>query len=188
MKFSMLFFALIAFDTGISGCGKSDRDTSVQDGSSSSPRMPGMDHSSHDAGSGSSTMADMPGMSHAAQIEESAAAKSPSSKVSLMPGMEGISQLSNEDQAVAVRQHMCPVTDEMLGSIGKPIKVTVKEQEVWLCCDSCKKKLLANPDEYLAKLHGDHGSMKHISDHKGKRSQRDRHRSQRDRHEMLVLR
>jgi len=34
------------------------------------------------------------------------------------------------------------------------IAVTVKGQDVWLCCEGCKKDIEANPDEYLAKLNG----------------------------------
>jgi YHS domain-containing protein len=36
--------------------------------------------------------------------------------------------------------------------MGAPVKMEVKGQTVFLCCPGCKDKLLANPDEYLAKL------------------------------------
>ena len=36
--------------------------------------------------------------------------------------------------------------------MGEPVKVVVKERTVFLCCDGCTKKLLADPDKYLAKL------------------------------------
>jgi uncharacterized membrane protein len=75
--------------------------------------------------------------------------------------IEGLSQLSETERASAEKQLRCPVSDELIGAMGKPIKVTVKEQDVWLCCDSCKKKLLANPDEYLFKLNGNHNSPQH---------------------------
>ncbi len=63
-----------------------------------------------------------------------------------------LAKLSPEDAASAARQHVCPVGGEMLGTMGAPQKVEVNGQEVWLCCDGCKDTLLANPDEYLAKL------------------------------------
>ena len=51
-----------------------------------------------------------------------------------------------------MKQHFCPVSGEMLGSMGVPEKVDVNGQPVWICCDGCKDKLLADPDKYLAKL------------------------------------
>ena len=63
-----------------------------------------------------------------------------------------LAKLSPEDAAAAQRQHMCPVSGEMLGTMGAPLKIDVKDQQVWICCEGCKDKLLASPDEYLAKL------------------------------------
>jgi YHS domain-containing protein len=34
----------------------------------------------------------------------------------------------------------------------KPYKTVVKGRTVFLCCDSCEKKLQENSDKYLAKL------------------------------------
>ena len=56
------------------------------------------------------------------------------------------------DKELIEEQKTCPVTDEPLGSMGKPVKVMVKGRAVFLCCAGCKKKLLANPDKYLKKL------------------------------------
>ena len=63
-----------------------------------------------------------------------------------------LAKLPEADRLAAEKQHMCPVSGEMLGSMGVPLKVAVNGQDVFLCCDGCKDKLLANPDEYLAKL------------------------------------
>ena len=63
-----------------------------------------------------------------------------------------LAKLSPEDAATAERQHMCPVRGEMLGTMGAPLKIDVKDQQVWICCEGCKDKLLASPDEYFAKL------------------------------------
>lgn len=63
-----------------------------------------------------------------------------------------LAKLSPEDAASAEKQHFCPVSGEMLGTMGAPKKIDVNGQHVWICCDGCKDKLLANPDEYLAKL------------------------------------
>ena len=53
------------------------------------------------------------------------------------------------------KTHICPVSGEMLGTMGAPLKIDVNGQQVWICCDACKDKLLASPDEYLAKLKKD---------------------------------
>lgn len=83
-----------------------------------------------------------------------------------MAGMEkGLSELSEADRAAAMKQHVCPVTGEMLGTMGKPIKVTVKDQDVWVCCSGCTKQLKEDPDKYLAKLQ-DHAGHEDHSDHK----------------------
>lgn len=63
-----------------------------------------------------------------------------------------LAKLSPEDAASAEKQHICPVSGEMLGTMGAPQKVDVNNQQVWICCDGCKDKLLENSDKYLAKL------------------------------------
>jgi len=63
-----------------------------------------------------------------------------------------LAELSPEDRALAEKQRICPVTGELLGSMGAPMKVEVKGQTVFICCEGCKEELLAKPDEYLAKL------------------------------------
>ena len=65
---------------------------------------------------------------------------------------EGLAGLSEEDRASAMKQHFCPVSGEMLGTMGKPIKMSIKDQEVWICCSGCKENLESDPDKYLAKL------------------------------------
>jgi hypothetical protein len=44
------------------------------------------------------------------------------------------------------------VSGEPLGSMGTPVKVTVKNRDVWICCEGCRGRLMRNPDTYLAKL------------------------------------
>jgi hypothetical protein len=63
-----------------------------------------------------------------------------------------LAKLSPEDAASAEKQHMCPVSGEMLGTMGAPQKIDVNGRNVWICCDGCKDQLLEKPDEYLAKL------------------------------------
>lgn len=74
---------------------------------------------------------------------------------------EELAKLSDPDRESAMKQHYCPVSDEMLGTMGAPIKLTVNEQEVWICCDGCREKLTDDPEKYLAKIgepdHAEHG-------------------------------
>jgi hypothetical protein len=63
-----------------------------------------------------------------------------------------VAKLTPEEQAAASAQHMCPVSDEELGSMGDPIKVTVKGRDVYVCCDACIEEVQNNPDKYLAIL------------------------------------
>lgn len=65
---------------------------------------------------------------------------------------EAFAALSPEDHAAAEKQGTCPVSGGALGSMGTPIKVTVKDRDVFICCSGCEEKLKADPDTYLAKL------------------------------------
>ncbi len=64
---------------------------------------------------------------------------------------KGLTELSPEDRAAAIKQGVCPVSGEPLGSMGTPKKVTVKGQTVFLCCLSCEEDLRKEPDKFLAK-------------------------------------
>ena len=46
----------------------------------------------------------------------------------------------------------CPVSDEDLGSMGKPVKVTFDGTDVYLCCKSCLKDFNKDPAKYVAKV------------------------------------
>jgi len=65
---------------------------------------------------------------------------------------EGLAELSAEDRALAEKQRTCPVSGELLGSMGKPYKVTVKGRTVFLCCEGCEAKIKKDPDKYLEKI------------------------------------
>ncbi len=89
----------------------------------------------------------------AAVQSEAAPADKPVQQAEEDPSVaKALAQLSAEDRAIAVKQVVCPVSGETLGKMGSPVKMEVQGQTVFLCCSGCKDKLLANPDEYLAKL------------------------------------
>lgn len=63
-----------------------------------------------------------------------------------------LAELSPADKSLAENQRICPVSGELLGSMGAPIKVEVLGQQVFICCAGCKTELLEKPEEFLAKL------------------------------------
>ena len=53
---------------------------------------------------------------------------------------------------MARRHKICPVTGEPLGSMGKPSKLSVQGQTVFICCPGCEEALRQHPQKYLTKL------------------------------------
>jgi Cu(I)/Ag(I) efflux system membrane fusion protein len=66
--------------------------------------------------------------------------------------IEAFPKLSASDRALAESQRICPVTELQLGSMGTPIKVLVNGRPVFICCEGCRERLLAEPVKYLDKL------------------------------------
>ena len=65
--------------------------------------------------------------------------------------MEALASLSEEDRALAKSQKFCAVmTDSPLGSMGKPIKIDINGQPVFLCCKGCKTRAMNDPEATLA--------------------------------------
>ncbi|WP_145382524.1 hypothetical protein [Botrimarina mediterranea] len=66
---------------------------------------------------------------------------------------EALAGLDADDRKLAEAQKFCAVmTDNLLGSMGTPVKVDVNGETVFLCCDGCKGKALRKADETLAKV------------------------------------
>jgi hypothetical protein len=64
-----------------------------------------------------------------------------------------LAKLDLADRKLAEAQRFCAVENEnWLGSMGTPVKIIVKDQPAFLCCKSCQKKALADPDKTLAKV------------------------------------
>lgn len=62
---------------------------------------------------------------------------------------EALAQLPAEDRAAAEQQKTCPVSGELLGSMGVPVKVHVAGRDVFICCEGCRGDLMSDPDKYL---------------------------------------
>ena len=59
-------------------------------------------------------------------------------------------KLSAEDRALVDEQDYCAVqTKNKLGGMGVPMKVMVKDQPVFLCCEGCKSTAEEDPDKTL---------------------------------------
>ncbi len=46
-------------------------------------------------------------------------------------------------------QKNCPVSGQPLGSMGKPIAMSIRGQTIYVCCEGCIAKVNANPEKYL---------------------------------------
>lgn len=66
---------------------------------------------------------------------------------------QSLAKLSPEDRKLAQEQKYCALeTDNLLGSMGAPVKVMVKDKPVFLCCKGCKEDALQDADKTLAKV------------------------------------
>jgi len=66
--------------------------------------------------------------------------------------LKNIEQLPEADRPLAIKQRICPVTGAALGSMGVPVKITLRGQTVFLCCKGCIGQAKRSPDEILKKL------------------------------------
>ncbi len=66
-----------------------------------------------------------------------------------------ISSATQADASLIRKQAKCPVMDEPLGSMGQPVKVTIGNKPIFLCCKGCIKKIQAHPAKYLSMVHGE---------------------------------
>lgn len=58
----------------------------------------------------------------------------------------------SEDDTMIARQKLCPVTDEPLGSMGRPVKLIVDGRPVFVCCKGCEGELRSDAKKYMAKV------------------------------------
>ncbi|APW60127.1 TRASH domain-containing protein [Paludisphaera borealis] len=63
-----------------------------------------------------------------------------------------IKELPADDQAVALAQAVCPVSDEHLGAMGAPIKVSAEGRTFYICCKGCQKDVKDDAKAVVAKL------------------------------------
>ena len=73
----------------------------------------------------------------------------PAATPRVVPATLSITRSKAADQAAINAQRVCKVSGEPLGSMGTPIKVVRGDRAIFLCCQSCVKRIQANPDPYL---------------------------------------
>jgi YHS domain-containing protein len=63
-----------------------------------------------------------------------------------------IKKLPADQQAAALEQKICPISDEHLGSMGVPIRVEADGKTAFLCCDGCVGAFKKDPAAAFTKL------------------------------------
>lgn len=64
-----------------------------------------------------------------------------------------LAKLSAADRRLAEEQRFCPIqTDVRLGEMGAPVVVEIMGRKVFLCCKSCKKDAVKEPEKTLAQV------------------------------------
>lgn len=57
-----------------------------------------------------------------------------------------------DDASMIAYQKICPVTKMKLGSMGKPTKMKVGSQMVYLCCKGCEHSMKKNPNQFMPSI------------------------------------
>ena len=64
-----------------------------------------------------------------------------------------LDKLGPQDRKLAEEQKWCAIENEnLLGSMGTPIKIMIKDQPVFVCCKGCVKSAKKDPDKTLEKV------------------------------------
>ena len=64
-----------------------------------------------------------------------------------------LAELAPDDRKQAEAQRFCVVAeDSRLGSMGAPIKLMIKGQPVFLCCEGCEGEALSDPEATLSRV------------------------------------
>ncbi|MGE0535147.1 MAG: efflux RND transporter periplasmic adaptor subunit [Pirellulales bacterium] len=64
-----------------------------------------------------------------------------------------LASLAPADRAAAAAQRSCPIlANSLLGSMGPPVKLSIGDQTVFVCCGACKTSALADPQKTIARV------------------------------------
>jgi hypothetical protein len=87
-----------------------------------------------------------------AKDARSASAAKDSDKSEANEVAANLKQLDEADRKLAEKQKYCPIGGGLLGSMGKPHKMTVKGRTIFLCCPHCAEEVNTDPDGALKKV------------------------------------
>ncbi len=64
-----------------------------------------------------------------------------------------LAKLDAKDRQLAQQQEYCPILkNSKLGSMGRPVKLTLQGETVFLCCTACIDEAKANPEKTVARV------------------------------------
>jgi multidrug efflux pump subunit AcrA (membrane-fusion protein) len=63
-----------------------------------------------------------------------------------------LAKLLPDDRMSAQAQRLCPIRNDVLGSMGVPVKLTLDGKPVFLCCKGCVADATADPGKTLARV------------------------------------
>jgi YHS domain-containing protein len=66
--------------------------------------------------------------------------------------IDAIKKLPEADRSIALAQLICPVSDEHLGSMDVPVKVSSDGKVAFLCCKGCKSDFDKDPKAIFDKI------------------------------------
>jgi Cu(I)/Ag(I) efflux system membrane fusion protein len=61
-----------------------------------------------------------------------------------------LAKLGAADRKLAEAQKLCPILNNRLGSMGRPVKLVLNGQPIFLCCKGCEKNARAHAEATLA--------------------------------------
>jgi Cu(I)/Ag(I) efflux system membrane fusion protein len=102
-------------------------------------------------GHAASTKTNLPPQNTGTNAGVAAEAKQPPAQPSA-DDLKNVNQLPEADRKLALAQRTCPITGTPLGSMGVPVKITLRGQPVFICCQGCVAKAKKNPDATLRKV------------------------------------
>lgn len=91
-----------------------------------------------------------------AKLERLRQVKTPAPPAAVVPDkmakvQANLAKLDAADRRLAETQKYCAVfNDKLLGTMGRPIKLVVKGQPVFVCCPGCEDEVIGDPDRILA--------------------------------------
>ena len=148
---AMLGFGLIAVSLLLlaGGCDSKPTTTATSNstsGDQSAATLPGAKTSDESEPAGPPTEGSPEGEADPGSVQE-AFADAMTSEIEA-----SLAELSPADREQAIKQKICPISEEPLGSMGAPIKVSVAGHEVFIFCEGCETPLKQDPTTHLAKI------------------------------------